>query len=328
MASIRQTKAGTWNVQIRMQGHTPSETFQTEEDAKAWAFEIESNIKKFGGVINLERLDFKTLLEMYYEKIVLVHHKGWKEEGVVMRWVLKTYPQWHTMRLEDFTVFHGQDFRDNLSHQGLVASTIRSRISFLKKAFDYAKADLRKYNLTENPFKVSLERLRPGIKRKRSLRRGEYEALREHASPRLWSHIVFSIETAIRKGEMLGITRPNVRGNKIHLPDTKNFEARTIPLSPLAREALEHIQASGGFFTTDQLRNAWEKTRKLAGCPDLHWHDLRHEGSKRLVRLGIPIPFVKSITGHKTTNVLADYAQPDEDELVDILHEALAKKAV
>jgi integrase len=50
--------------------------------------------------------------------------------------------------------------------------------------------------------------------------------------------------------------------------------------------------------------------RLLAGCgiTDLHWHDLRHEGTSRLFERGLSTAEVMSITGHSTQEMVDRYS--------------------
>src|SRR3546814_6734605 len=51
--------------------------------------------------------------------------------------------------------------------------------------------------------------------------------------------LLFAIETAMRAGEICGITSDDVHPRFVHLPKTKNGEHRDVPLSATARQILE-----------------------------------------------------------------------------------------
>jgi len=130
--------------------------------------------------------------------------------------------------------------------------------------------------------------------------------------------------------------------------EAKNGHSRVIPLVPEAVEALQQAiahrdkrVARQGMTGTQQLRGgkASGKTQKAAGgaakrldsdvlfqiepsavretwewaterakLDDLHFHDLRHEAISRLFELGLTVPEVASISGHKTLSQLMRYA--------------------
>ncbi|WP_249214479.1 site-specific integrase [Burkholderia cenocepacia] len=118
----------------------------------------------------------------------------------------------------------------------------------------------------------------------------------------------------MRRGELLSLQWENVdlQRRTAHLPDTKNGNARTVPLSTRATNILKALpsyiadgtgeRAVGPVFATTAmaLRKGFtraieraqqqyaadceeERKRPLAGflC-DLHFHDTRHEAASRL----------------------------------------------
>ena len=48
---------------------------------------------------------------------------------------------------------------------------------------------------------------------------------------------------------------------------------------------------------------------------DLHFHDLRHEGTSRLFEAGLPIEKVALVTGHKDWRTLRRYTKLKPEEL-------------
>ena len=55
------------------------------------------------------------------------------------------------------------------------------------------------------------------------------------------------------------------------------------------------------------FRLAWERLRKRAGLCDLRFHDLRHEAISRFFEVGLSIPEVALISGHKDAKMLFRY---------------------
>ncbi|MCL5777210.1 tyrosine-type recombinase/integrase [Limibaculum sp. FT325] len=60
--------------------------------------------------------------------------------------------------------------------------------------------------------------------------------------------------------------------------------------------------------TAEGLRYHWEQALARAGITDLRFHDLRHEAISRLFELGLSVPEVALISGHKTISALQTYA--------------------
>ena len=96
--------------------------------------------------------------------------------------------------------------------------------------------------------------------------------------------ITLALETAMRRGELLGLTWDAIDWDKriVHLDMTKNGDSRDVPLSARAVKTLQILKSSSNTETVfnisgNGVRLAWQRLRRHAGCPDLHFHDLRHE---------------------------------------------------
>ena len=59
--------------------------------------------------------------------------------------------------------------------------------------------------------------------------------------------------------------------------------------------------------TPNAVRLAWERLTKRTGIADLHFHDLRHEAISRFFELGLSVPEVALISGHKDPRMLFRY---------------------
>ena len=96
-----------------------------------------------------------------------------------------------------------------------------------------------------------------------------------------------------------------------HLIDTKNGDTRRVPLSSDAVAVLNGLpqETIYVFETTDTaIRLAWPRLTKRAGIQDLRFHDLRHEAVSRFFELGLTIPEVALISGHKDQSMLLKYS--------------------
>ena len=65
-------------------------------------------------------------------------------------------------------------------------------------------------------------------------------------------------------------------------------------------------------ITSNALRLAWVRLCKRAGIEDLHFHDLRHEAVSRFFELGLTVPEVASISGHRDLRMLMRYAHANQ----------------
>ena len=94
------------------------------------------------------------------------------------------------------------------------------------------------------------------------------------------------------------------------LYDTKNGEDRKVPLTERCVRLLQKVpQVHEKVFpiTANCLRLAWGRARAKAEIKDLRFHDLRHEAISRFFEMGMSIPEVALISGHKDVRQLFRY---------------------
>ncbi|MCW2275157.1 tyrosine-type recombinase/integrase [Rhodoblastus acidophilus] len=60
-------------------------------------------------------------------------------------------------------------------------------------------------------------------------------------------------------------------------------------------------------YTTDALSSNFTRACKFLMIEDLHFHDLRHEGVSRLFEMGLNIPHVAAVSGHRSWQSLKRY---------------------
>jgi integrase len=135
----------------------------------------------------------------------------------------------------------------------------------------------------------------------------------------------------MRFGELAGVTWANLNLEKrtIYLPDTKNGNQRTVPLSTRALNAIQTQPRSidGRLFSAKpgSIRSAFliALTKGQATQPDsnkflreLRFHDLRHEAVTRLFEKGLNPIEVGLVSGHKTLSMLQRYTHLRSEELV------------
>ncbi|KAK48593.1 recombinase, partial [Caballeronia jiangsuensis] len=166
------------------------------------------------------------------------------------------------------------------------------------------------------------------------------------------SIIWLAVETAMRRGEIVSLLWVNVDLNRrvVHLPSTKNGDARDVPLSSRAvavlqalKDARDHTKddasdvdegGAGRVFEirSDAVTRAFERAvtraRKLyvdefkainhrpdgKFLTDLRFHDLRHEATSRLASI-FPMHELTKITGHKDPRMLMRYYHPRAEDL-------------
>jgi integrase len=67
------------------------------------------------------------------------------------------------------------------------------------------------------------------------------------------------------------------------------------------------------------VRLAWERLRSRADLPGLRFHDLRHEAVSRFFEMGLNIPEVAMISGHRDPRMLFRYTHPKPELIAEKL---------
>ncbi len=150
-----------------------------------------------------------------------------------------------------------------------------------------------------------------------------------------------AIETAMRMREMFTLTwrQIDIEKKTVFLDRTKNGDSRQVPLSSVALGIVKERGANrkagdlvfpefwDGDSSEAGLRRAssrmsgrWRTVARLAKCPDLHFHDLRHEATSRLFeRTTMTDTKIAKITGHRDPRMLLRYANLRASDLADEL---------
>ena len=61
--------------------------------------------------------------------------------------------------------------------------------------------------------------------------------------------------------------------------------------------------------------HTFQRVTEKAGLPDFHFHDLRHEATRRFFERGLDLMEVAAITGHKSLSMLKRYTHLRADDI-------------
>jgi integrase len=321
MASIRK-KNNRWQVQVRSRTYgSISKTFHKKADAEKWGVMQEALMQsgQWKKPCHCD-LTIGDMMEEYAKKVT-PQKRGKDTEQRRLRRLLgeKTLMSLPLDRAHP-PVF--ASYRDRRLGDGVRAC--QYDLVLLRHAWNIARVEWG-WPLGDNP--VSLIRMpKNNPPRERRLRPGEYEKLRYSAQKSrswyLWPIVDIAIETAMRRGEILGLRWEHIdwKNKRALLPLTKNGRSRWVPLSAKALQHLEDAPRSSElvFPVTDiAVRQAWDRLLRRALIRDLTFHDLRHESLSQKFQSGLNITEVMSISGHRTAGQLfrylhADLANPQE----------------
>lgn len=199
----------------------------------------------------------------------------------------------------------------------MAPATINRRLCVLKAA---AKFAWRKGWLDENlSAKITLLPERKAVAREVSPE--DARRLIEHAStPRAKALIAFAAYTGMRLGEIVKLTKRDIRKGHIIARDTKNGSDRIIPILPELEPHLAEIPFTAGWRN---VYRGFERARERAGL-DIRFHDLRHMVGTALANTGTDLRLIAAILGHESLQTTKRYTHPAVDVMRGALTRALA----
>ena len=308
----RKHKKG-WNyfVQVRRKGiKTFCKTFATRTEAKRWARQMETKLDRgdYSDYSEASKVTLGDLFKRYINEGKHKHKKGWRIEEYKVGTLLKdSITDTNLIRL---STKHISEFRDRRVMQ-VSPTTYNKDLSFISVVINTAMHDWGIY-LPHNPCRLVKREKEPNP-RDRILADDEYQRLMKACSSAnryLKPMINFSIETAIRKGELLAMHYEHINFEKrtLLIPETKTGKPRTIPLSPKAIQILQSQprRLDGKVFplSVDSLKAHWVRARKKAKLSGFRFHDLRRTACSLLFEKGLSVPSVQLISGHADPTVL------------------------
>ena len=361
------TKRGElqWQAKVRRKGYpAQSRTFSYKEDAEKWVRELE-RAADTGGVVDRREAEKNTLgaILRRYQTEVTPSKKSADIESVKIDVIMKdaTLPK---LKMSAVTSSAVASWRDRRLKQ-VGGATVNREIDVLSAVFNHARREWGVH--VENPIPL-IKRPEKARARDRRFSAEEETYLlaaltggerladgtfsKGARNPWLLPLVKLAIETAMRRGELLSLTWENVdlKRQTAHLPDTKNGDPRTVPLSTRAVAILQALplpevdeedrdieepQRSGPVFPTTALAlrkgfaRAIEraqaqyradckqaKRRPAAGfLEDVHFHDTRHEAASRLAEKLTNVLELSAVTGHKDLRMLKRYYHPRAEDL-------------
>jgi integrase len=326
MASFRQHGNG-WQVRIRRQGY-PDQTksFETKADAEKWARALESEIDK-GQFINVSDAQRTTLGDVIarYLAEVTPSMKGASEDTIRLKAIMrKPIARWSMANLSAARI---AGFRDERLKE-VSAGTVIRELAYLSAIINHAR---REWGINvPNPVQMVRKPQSPQA-RARVLADEEVARLLKALEPvgrrSHWTKpiIQLALATAMRRGELLSLSWEHVdlQGRTAFLPDTKNGDSRTVPLSTAAVQVLAGLPRHiGGVvfpvkaFTLDA---AFKRGVRRARLEEVRFHDLRRTAITRMAEKLPNVIELAAVSGHKSLMVLKRYYRPSMLELAQKL---------
>lgn len=330
-----QKRSGKWRAIIRKKGYAPlSKTFPKKAMAQEWAKGIESDMarREYRDISGIKPLTVHDAIVRYEKEIGLYRpigrSKGWvltrlKKSSLAERPILE-------LNIQDFidyckdrikTVAASTNTQD-INHLGEVLKVARVMWDYpvaadliirARETLKHLKLIGKAKQRSRRPTEAEIEQLK-----------GEFERNKRIRMP-MNDIVDFAIHSAMRLGEICRIKWEDVDFEKRTVvirdrkdPSEKEGNDQIVPLLKQAFEiANRQPRIDPLIFPYDARSISARFTRVCTklDIKDLHFHDLRHEGTSRLFEQGYQIQEVALITGHRDWASLRRYTQLKAEDL-------------
>jgi integrase len=314
-----------WRAQVRRVGRKPIVmSFPTKAAAKEWAEEIEAQLDAGGAYRPATGGTIADLIETY---------RGLRDAA---RPVLDTSNEHYMLKrlaeglgeikVAALTVDDLIAWCKRRRVEGAGPYTVNMDISKLGTVFRYTSEGLPDVVGAARPKLSYLGLIGGGGKRERRPTDDEFERLLLAAPEWLADVLLFAVATAMRRGEIVRLCWADldeerrvvwVRNRKHPRKKEGNDDA-----VPLLNGALEVLLRQRGRdpercfpYHETTVSKAFTYLCRDLGIPDLHFHDLRHEGTSRLFEQGYQIQQVALVTGHRDWKHLQRYTNLRPEDL-------------
>lgn len=316
MASFRKLKSGSWRAEVARQGKRKSKSFPTKQAAKEWAARQEYLILSDEGGGSSET--FGSIMDRYARE-VSPKKRGQRWEAIRLERFRKD--DIAKIAMKDLKASDFASWRDARLKEVAPGSVIREMI-LLSAVLTTAR---REWGLIrENPMRDVKKPSSPPS-RDRLPTQDELDRLAHvaggdltKATARAFHAFLFAMETAMRAGEIVGLTRARVDLERrvASLPMTKNGRGRDVPLSSEAVRLIRALPEGDPVFglTSRQLDALWRKIRAKAKVDGLTFHDSRHASITALSKK-LDVLALARMVGHRDLRQLQAYYNETAEEL-------------
>lgn len=336
MATFTKLSSGSWRVQIRRKGRYVSETFLRREDARRWALEAERQADR-GETPNKSRIarlkTFGELVDLHIEDMSAVGKAPRRSKAATLEMLKRRLGKLKMVEIDRQRLIK---FGRDRSAEGCGPVTLGIDIGAIKLVLSHAAA-VHGLPVQIEPIdlaRIALKRLHligKGKERDRPPTQDELDRLIAHfeGKPRqiapVGRLIRFAVATAMRQDEICSVRWSDIeaRTRMLTIRDRKDSRNKAgnhqrIPLfAATGYDAWALVEEQRAIRSNEDDRIFPYNGRSVGtafrrGCrdleiDDLHFHDLRHEGTSRLFEAGFTIEQVALVTGHKDWKMLRRY---------------------
>jgi integrase len=351
MPTIAKLPSGSLRAQVRRKGRYVSETFLRRDDALRWSRLAELSVDRNETPVSSRigpLAKFGELVRLHIEDMTAVGKPPRRSKAATLDMLQRELGTIKIMALDRERLIQ---FGRARSEAGAGPVTLGIDIGAIGLVLSHAAAV---HGLSVSTDQVALARIAlkrlgligKGVERDRRPTESEVEALiaffeaNERQIIPIGRIIRFAIATAMRLDEICRVDWADVNERTRMLlirdrkdPRNKQGNDQRIPLfgpsgydswTILAEQALHLGSAKGRIFpyNSRSVGAAFRRGCCALGIEDLHFHDLRHEGTSRLFEAGFAIEQVSLVTGHKDWKMLRRYTHLKPEALHEFARRA------
>lgn len=336
VATITRLKSGSWRVQVRRKGKYVNETFLRRKDAEEWGIDIERRIDRQEPTTTHKSRDVQL-----FGDLVALHRQDLKEVGKDIgrsktASLIFLDERLGHLRLPELDRERFIKFGKERALEGAGPVTVGIDLGYIKTILSHAAAVHGVIASTEpiDLARIALGRLGlvgKGDERDRRPTQDELDRIISSLEANIRQQIPvgrvirFAVATAMRQDEIARVEwRDFDASNRMLLirnrkdPRKKKGNDQRIPLLDVSGyDACKIIEEQGRFsniregrifpYNGRSIGTAFRRQCRKLKIDDLHFHDLRHEGTSRLFEAGFSIEQVALVTGHKDWKMLRRY---------------------
>jgi len=329
-----------YRVQVRLKGYPAvSATFKRKTDAKEWAKNTESDIKRrrYFPYAEAQKHTFAQMIDRYLSEVMPRKSEvQQRHQTQQLKWWKK---QLGPFTLAEVTPAKLASTRDELAGKQVPGEKPRSAAStnrYLAALSHVYSVAVREWGWIDQSPMRKVTRLRENPGRVRFLSNEErlelLKACEDSSEPLLYPVVVLAMSTGARQAEILNLRWRDIDLERrvFRLEKTKNRDRRALPLAGPALEEIEklshvrRIDSDLVFPHPDgkrpfHLRPAWVKAVEQAKLANFRFHDLRHSAASYLAMNGATLADIAEILGHKTLAMVKRYSHLTEQHTSQVV---------
>ena len=348
MASFTQLPSGNWRVQVRRKNRYVAETFHRRKDGEEWALDMECNIDRNGSPkprTAVKARTFGDIIDLHVQDMHEVGRPPRRSKAAVMEALKESLGSVKLPRLDRERLI---EYGRKRAKEGAGPATLAIDMSFIRTVATHAAAV---HGIEVSAEEVRLARFAlkhlglvgKSDERDRRPTQDELDELIQYfeTNPRqvipMGRIVRYAVATTLRQEEICKPEWPLVDMKKRLVviqdrkdPRNKEGNHQKVPLLNLTGyDAWEVVlqqrivtRGLGRVFPHNHrsVSTAFARACDELKIEDLHFHDLRHEGTSRLFEAGLPIEKVALVTGHKDRRQLQRYTNLKVEDLLKLQH--------